>query len=212
VHAARDHVFATFAESHAAHQADMNDALTLFQADRIDQAKLAELRARHQAEAKKQGDAIVQALSDAHDAFTAPQRQKLADYLRAHRPPQADGMKPMFRHMIDEHVDDVLDQIHASAQQRDKVHAAVARAFDAIGSQMGDHAAHFDEAIALLTADKIDNAKIDAVRAERLAKMQRVGDAIVQALTDIHDTLDAGQRKQVADIVKSHHESHRHGG
>jgi hypothetical protein len=49
------------------------------------------------------------------------------------------------------------------------------------------------------------------LQAERQAKMQKVGDAVVQALTDIHDALDAGQRKQVADFVRSHHSGH-HGG
>jgi hypothetical protein len=35
-----------------------------------------------------------------------------------------------------------------------------------------------------------------------------VGDAVVQALRDIHDVLDAGQRQQVADWVRAHHRHH----
>ena len=211
VHAARDHVFATIEENQRAERGDLDAALSLWQSDRLDPAALATLRAHHQAAAKKTGDAVVQALSDAHDALTAPQRAKLADYLKSHRPPQMDGAKPFMKHMVSERVDDVLDEIHATADQRAKVTAAVERAFTAISDGMSDHSAHLDEAIAVFTADQIDAAKIASLQAERQAKMQKIGDAVVQALTDIHDALDAGQRKQVADFVRSHHSGH-HGG
>ncbi len=212
VHAARDHVFATIEENHRAEKGDLDAALGLWQADRLDPAAIATLRAHHVAAAKKTGDAVVQALSDAHDALTSAQRAKLADFLRANRPPQMDGAKPFMKHMVKEHVDDMLDQIHATADQRAKVTAAVERAFTAIGDGMSDHAAHFDDAIAVFTADQIDQAKIASLQAERQQKMQAIGDTIVQSLTDIHDVLDAGQRKQVADFVRSHHGGHGHGG
>ena len=208
VHSARDHVFATIEDNHRAERGDLDAALSLWQSDRLDPAALATLRAHHQAAAKKTGDAVVQALSDAHDALTAPQRAKLADYLRSHRPPHMDGAKPFVKHMVSERVDDLLDQIHATADQRAKVTGAVERAFTAIADGMGDHAAHFDDAIAVFTADKIDQAKLAALQTERQQKMQTVGDAVVQALTEVHDALDAGQRQQVAAFVRSHHSGH----
>ena len=120
-----------------------------------------------------------------------------------------DGAKPWVKHMVSERVDDMLDQIHATAAQRTTVTAAVERVFAAISDGMSDHASHFDEAIAVFTADKIDAAKIAALQAERgRHKMQKVGDTIVQALTEVHDVLDAGQRQQVADFVRSHHPGH----
>jgi len=192
VHAARDHVFATMAETHAAERGDLAEALTLWQADRIDPAALSALRARHQAAAKKTGDAIVQALSDAHDTLTAPQRQKLATYLRAHQPPHVDGAKPFVKHMVKERVDDLLDEIHATADQRAKVTASVERAVDAVSAGFGDHVAHFDEAVTLFTGDTIDRAKLAALSSERQARMDKSADAIVQALArqqSIHDDL-----------------------
>lgn len=208
VHAARDQVFATIEENHRAERADLDAAVALWQSDRLDPAAVATLRAHHLAAAKKTGDAVVQALSDAHDALTAPQRAKLADYLRSHRPPQPEGARPLMKHMVMEHVDDVLDQIHASADQRTRITGDVERVFGAISDGMSEHAAHFDDAIALFTADKIDQGKLAALQAERQQKMQKVGDTLVQALGDIHDTLDAGQRKQVAELVRSHHPGH----
>ncbi len=211
VHAARDQVFATIADTRRAEQADLETALSLWQSDRLDPAVVATLRAHHQAAAKKTGDAVVQALSDTHDALTATQRQALADYLRSHRPPHMDGARPFVKHMMSEHIDDLLDQIHATPDQRAKVTAAVDRAFTAIADEMGGHMAHFDDAIAVFTADKIDQAKLAAMQAQRQAQMQKAGDAVVQALTDVHDALDAGQRKQVADFVRAHHLGHAQG-
>jgi Spy/CpxP family protein refolding chaperone len=210
IHAARDHVFETFAEHHKTQKADIDEALALWQSDRLDASKVAELRARHQAEAAKIGDAIVQAISDAHDALTATQRRQLADYLRAHKPPQLEGARPFFRHMMSERVDDVLDEIHATGDQRTKVHAAVERAFAAVAEGMGNHGADFDRAIGMFTTDTLDQAAVAQVRAEHQARSQKIGDAIVQALSDIHDVLDAGQRRAVADYVRAHHK--RHGG
>jgi hypothetical protein len=211
IHAARDHVFDTFAESHKARQADLQQALALWQADRLDPDGVAKLRARHQAEAQQAGDAIVQALSDAHDALTAPQRQQLATYLRAHQPPKMDGAAPFFKHMINERVEDLLDEIHATDAQRTTVKSAVERVFTAVSGNMGSHGAHLDKAIAVFTADQIDQAQVAQIRAEHQAQAQQMGDAIVQALTDIHDALDAGQRKTVADFIRAHH-AHHHGG
>jgi Spy/CpxP family protein refolding chaperone len=150
----------------------------------------------------------VQALSDAHDALTPPQRLKLAEFLRSHKPPRMDGAKPFIKHMMSERVDDMLDQIHATADQRAKVTAAVEGAFATVSGSFEDHAAHMDDAIALFTDDQIDQGKLAAMQAERQAKMQKAGDAIVQALTQVHDALDAGQRQQVAAFVRSHHGHH----
>jgi Spy/CpxP family protein refolding chaperone len=208
IHAARDHVFDSFADAHKNRQADLTQALSLWQADRIDPAGVAALRARHQAEATQTGDAIVQALSDAHDALTAPQRQQLAAYLRAHRPPAMEGAAPFFKHMMNERVEDLLDQAHATDAQRTTVKAAVERVFTAVSTTMGNHGAHMDQAIAVFTSDRIDPAQVVKLRADRQAQVQQLGDTVVQALTDIHDALDAGQRKTVAAFILAHHQDH----
>jgi Spy/CpxP family protein refolding chaperone len=206
VHAARDHVMATFQESAASRQADMQEALKLWQSDRIDPAALATLRAHHQAAAKKIGDAIVQAISDGHDALTAPQRQQLLAYVKSHRPPKMEGAKPWMQHMVSERVDDMLDQINATAAQRDTTHAAVQNVFAAFAGE--DPTQHFDAALEIFAADKIDASKIAALQAEHQARAQKMGDTIVAAITKVHDALSPAQRAQVAEIVKQHHQHH----
>ncbi len=206
IYAARDHVLQTFEENAQSRQTDLQEALKLWQADRIDQAALANLRTRHQASAKKVGDAIVQAISDAHDALTAPQRAQLVTYLKAHRPPKMEGARPWMKHMMSERVDDLLDQIQATATQRDTVHAAVQHAFDTITGE--DPASHFEQAIDLFAADKLDPAQIAALQAQHQARVQKMGDAIVDSITRVHDALTPAQRAQVAEIVKQHHAHH----
>ena len=52
--------------------------------------------------------------------------------------------------------------------------------------------------------EKVDTQKIAAMRAEKIAQMQQVGDAIQQAVIEAHDVLTPAQRKVVADYVRSH--------
>ena len=85
VHAARDHVFATIEDNQRAERGDLDAALTAWQADRLDPAALATLRAHHQAAAKKTGDAVVQALTEVHDALDAGQRKQVAEFVRSHQ-------------------------------------------------------------------------------------------------------------------------------
>jgi uncharacterized membrane protein len=65
-----------------------------------------------------------------------------------------------------------------------------------------------DQAVALFTADQLDAAQVAALRTAHEARTQQIGDAVVQALTEIHDALDAGQRKQVAAFIQAHHGPH----
>jgi periplasmic protein CpxP/Spy len=205
--AARDHVMTTVREGHGARQAELEQALTLWQADTLDAAQLTALRTQHQAEAQKTGDAVVQAMSDAHDALTAAQRQKLAVYLRANKPSHhGSGGAPFMTKMVNHRVDTLLDQIKATTDQRAKVHAAVDKALASLSA--GDHPADFDSAVAVFTADSLDRTQVAALEAKHIAHMQQAGDALAAALSDIHGVLDAGQRKQVADFIRAHHAGH----
>src|SRR5262245_56921542 len=107
--AARDHVFDTFAELHQDRRTDFETALTLFSAEKIDPAKVTEQRAKHEAEAKKIGDAIVQAVSDAHAALTAPQRKAIVEYVRANHP-KGDPAKhhSFMKRMVQNRIDSAL--------------------------------------------------------------------------------------------------------
>ena len=207
IEAARDHVLATITEVHKDKHGAMQQALSLFAADRIDQQKLAALRSQHDADAKKIGDAIVEAIRTTHDALTSAQRKQMVAYLQQNKPmPQMrERHAGLMKQMVSVHVDDVLDKLSASDAQRKNVHAAVDKAVATIELNQHDHEVAFDQALQIFAADKLDQQKIAAFRAEREAAHQRAADAIVGAVQTVHDTLTPAQRQQLVSFVKEHH-------
>jgi Spy/CpxP family protein refolding chaperone len=207
IEAARDHVFATIEEVHKDKRGAMQQAMDLFTADRIDQQKLAALRAQHQADAKKIGDSIVVAVQSTHDALTSQQRQQLVAYLKQNQPmPQMhERHAGLMKQMVSVHVDDMLDKLAASDAQRKTIHAAVDKAIAQVQQNQQDHMAAFAKGLQIFAADKLDQSKIAAFRAEREAAHERTGDAIVAAIQTVHDTLTPAQRQQLVSFVKEHH-------
>ena len=135
-------------------------------------------RSPQEAEAKKVGDAVVQAIYDAHDALTAPQRAAIAEYV-ASRTPSTRAATPACARSSSGTwstggIDDGArrDQGHA---RRSAPRCSPPRIACSTRSKSthADHGADFDQAMALFTADKIDGAQVEAMRAEHQAKMQQ---------------------------------------
>jgi Spy/CpxP family protein refolding chaperone len=211
IEAARDHVHSVMAEEHQANAGQMDEALNLFTADQLDATAIAQHRARHEAAAKKVGDAIVQAIYDAHDALTPIQRQEVVASLKAqHQSHAGKGAwrQQMVRSMIDERVDSALEQIKATPEQRAKIATVKDRLFDAFTAAHGDPSADIDRALALFQQDKIDPAAVQALRDAHQARLSALGQAVQQAVSDVHDTLTKAQRQQLADWVRAHHAGH----
>jgi hypothetical protein len=85
ISAAVDRVLATLVQNHRDHRAAMQDGLALFAADKLDPQQLDAFRARLQAMHDQAGDAIVAAVTQAHDALSAAQRRAVVALVRAHR-------------------------------------------------------------------------------------------------------------------------------
>lgn len=90
IYAARDRVFTAFENQRGAHHAQMEEALQLFEADRVDAGKLAALRGQREAEMRQLGDIVTQALIEAHDVLTPQQRRVVTDHIRSFRSAHAD--------------------------------------------------------------------------------------------------------------------------
>jgi Spy/CpxP family protein refolding chaperone len=86
IYAARDRAFAAIEAQHQNRRTHMAEALALFEADVIDPSRVAAFRAQHEAAHRQVGDAITQAITEAHDVLTPVQRKAVADWIRAHRP------------------------------------------------------------------------------------------------------------------------------
>jgi Spy/CpxP family protein refolding chaperone len=83
--AARDRVFVAIQDHRRDRQARLDEILTLFEGDRLDDG-LRAFRSQIEAEHGKIADALSAALVEAHAVLTPTQRKTLADYVRSHRP------------------------------------------------------------------------------------------------------------------------------
>jgi Spy/CpxP family protein refolding chaperone len=210
--AARAHVLAAADELRRARVADADTALALFAADHVDQKTVDAARARHQAEVARLGDAIVQAFYDVHDAFTPAQRRALADYVRD-AVPRGDGKRAglrerIFRRVVDGKLEEALDLLNATDEQRRRIDAVKERTLAAVQAERVDHAAALDRVLALFTADVIDKNAVNALRKEAEERLGRVADAVAKAFVEVHDTLDAGQRKQAVTRLRALRRAH----
>jgi hypothetical protein len=203
---AKDRVFASIEASHQNRKAHMEKVLALFETDKLDPAQIQSLRADHEAAAKADGEAILGAITEAHDTLNAQQRKAVADYIKAHKPeapPKAVG--EWFKKRAFSHVNDALEQVKASQEQRVAVENALEQVWNAVKDEHEASAGHIDQALALFQADKLDPGQIAKLRAEHQARRQKIGDAIVQAFHDVHDALTSAQRKQLVAWVRTNH-------
>jgi Spy/CpxP family protein refolding chaperone len=86
IYASRDRVFAAMEAQRQGHRAHMDEALALFEADTLDPAQVAALRAQREADRQQMADTVSQAIKEVHDVLTPVQRKAVADWIRAHRP------------------------------------------------------------------------------------------------------------------------------
>jgi Spy/CpxP family protein refolding chaperone len=84
IYAARDRVFATVEEVRAGRHSHLEEGLAMFEADQVDPARVEALHQEAEAGRQRIREAIHQALVEAHDVLTAPQRKAVADYIRSH--------------------------------------------------------------------------------------------------------------------------------
>jgi Spy/CpxP family protein refolding chaperone len=214
IEAARDHVFDTIEANKHDHEKDMQEAIALFSAPTLDQKALEAHRQRKVEGIQKIGDAIVQAISDAHDALTPPQRKAVADYLRdqraQHEGAHANWREGFFKKIVDNRTQAAFDAIGASDAQKSALTADRDRVFEAF-KDMRMSGAQVDKLLELFSADTLDRTQLAALRAEHDARMKKIGDALVGALSDVHAQLSADQRTKLIDWVKQHHREHDKG-
>ena len=106
-------------------------------------------------------------------------------------------------------IDEALAPAQITADQRTRIYAARDRAFAAVEAHRQTRHGHLDEALRLFEADTVDAGRLSAFRTQREAEHRQVADAIVQALTEVHDVLSPAQRKAVADWIRANHPGHR---
>lgn len=211
IEAARDHVFATLQAAGEQQKKDMQEAIALFEAPALDQKAIEAHRQRKEAEIKKVSDAVVQAIYDSHAALTPPQRKAVVDYLRAekakHEDNRAKWMESFFQKMIDRRTEAAFEAINATDAQKSALIASRDRVIGAF-KDVRMHGQNVDKLLELFTADTLDKGQLAALQSDVNARMKKVGDAITQALVEVHGQLTPEQRTKLVDWVKAHHHEH----
>jgi periplasmic protein CpxP/Spy len=116
-----------------------------------------------------------------------------------HRPDPARMEK-----MVTHHVNDTLDELKATPEQRQKVLAVKDRMLASVKALRGDHQATAKEALALWEGSSFDRVRALALVDARIDAMRAMAHEAVDAAAEVHDTLTPGQRAQVAARVREH--------
>jgi Spy/CpxP family protein refolding chaperone len=109
-----------------------------------------------------------------------------------------------FRKHLEQRVEEALDAVQATPEQRTALHAVRDRVLGNMKDRHLAHRADLDQVLAMFEADKLDASKLAAFRQAREAEMQRHGDTFVDAVKEVHKTLTPAQRRQLVDYVREH--------
>ncbi len=201
----RDRVLGAIAKEHGDKRADLGRALEIFTADKLDRGALGALRKKHEASALRIGDAVVASVLELHAVLTPAQRKALALQVAENRPRLTAMKLATMKHLASARADEALRSIGAGEPQRFAVQAAIEHVLDTAGHQEPQRAAQIDRALALFSADRIDRAQVDKLRAAHDLALHRMIDAAELAFDNIHEALPAAQRKALVALVKARH-------
>ncbi len=120
----------------------------------------------------------------------------------------AGGRHGFMKRMISATIDDALDQVRVTAEQRQTINAARDRVFAAMAEAHASRRARLEEGLALFEADQPDPGRVEALHRAGEEERERVRQAIHGAIVEAHDALTPAQRKAVADYIRAHRLSH----
>jgi Spy/CpxP family protein refolding chaperone len=101
-------------------------------------------------------------------------------------------------------IDDALEEAAVTPEQRAVIYGVRDRVFAAVEEHRKARRPRLEEALRLFEADEIDASQVAALREQGEADHKKLVDTVSQAIREIHDVLTPGQRKVVADYVRSH--------
>lgn len=101
--------------------------------------------------------------------------------------------------------DRILDRIDATEEQRSEVLEIIdAAAFDLVALAPDRRALH-EHVVREFTAETVDRAALEQLRADHVARMEAVSRRLVEAAADVADVLSQEQRQEVATLAERFH-------
>jgi protein CpxP len=108
--------------------------------------------------------------------------------------------------MITHRVDDALDDLKATPEQRQAILAVKDRLVASARARHADHRAVTGEAIGLWEAASFDRARAHALVDARIDALRAMAHEAVDGVADVHATLTPEQRAQVTKKLRRHAE------
>lgn len=119
------------------------------------------------------------------------------------------GRHAIMKRFANAHIDELLDEAKVTPQQRTTIYAARDRVYTAFENTTSDRKTQMEEALRLFESDRVDQGRIDALRAQGEARHKQLADEVQRALVETHGVLTPQQRHTIAErlrALKSHHE------
>jgi Spy/CpxP family protein refolding chaperone len=113
--------------------------------------------------------------------------------------------RPVMARVATALVDDALDHVAATPEQRAVAHQARERVFAVAEEHHQSRGARLETLLALFESDRMSEEQVGAVRRSIEADHAKMADAISASLVEVHDTLTPEQRKALVEYVKAHH-------
>jgi Spy/CpxP family protein refolding chaperone len=111
------------------------------------------------------------------------------------------GQKFMKR-IVDAHVEEAMDKLEATADQRQKVSALEDKLLADVQTLRKAHRDAFTTLAGQFSQDQLDTATLDQTFAGQRQAMEQTRQDIRQAMVDLHDLLTPTQRQQLGSMVK----------
>ena len=104
-------------------------------------------------------------------------------------------------------IDEVLDDLEVTDEQRAAIHASRDKLFASLeDAKIGQgREEKFAKVTELFQQDELDLREIEAVKSEHREKLEKVQEAVTQALVEVHATLTPEQRKQLVEKAERFH-------
>ncbi len=110
---------------------------------------------------------------------------------------------------ISAHVEEIMKHVYveidATDAQKAELDPMVKQALTDLAPLHHDAHEFHAQALALLSADRIDRAQLEAMRAQHVAAIDIASRRLTQLIGDVADVLTPAQRKKLADHIAAHH-------
>ncbi len=116
-----------------------------------------------------------------------------------------------FRRHIDAHLEDVLDDLEATPEQRQTINKAKEQIIAKVETYRTQRKEVRDELLAMLKADRVDTNRLNQLADEKAAEVKNLVSEIIPIVAEVHASLTPAQRQELAERAESFRGRHGRG-